>query len=764
MNKAITDGVILMPPPFAAGLDVWSDQDGTPGSTTYDGATNAALVPADADFGDCLELLKTQATQKLRYMGQTPMSPGCYLQISVRVKAMSGNLPGVRIAAWAGDAGGNHVTGLVETGPETTLTAYGEVYEIKAIVGSGNRQGNDMVWGTVPTYAHIGLDLTGNTGGVIRIEDIRVEDATGIFARKMMDWVDVRDYGAIGDGVTDDQPAFEAADQAANGRGILVSAGTYFLGSPLTVASRIRFEGTLTMAATDYVSFTQNFDLNTYAAAFGDEVEGLKRGLQALFNFTDHESFDLNGRRVQLSEPIDVQALVAPTDKFINRRVIRNGQLEAVSSSGWDNGVVNATASYSTANPKVLSNVTNISQVEVGSLVTGAGVGREVYVNDVNVSAGTVTLTQPLYGAASSQAYTFTRFRYALDFSGFTEFSRFHVADIEFMLNGRASGVILARSGRVNVIRNCYFNRPKDRGITSPGTACQGLWIDYNDFKSIEHGTPAQNRTSICFNVNNNDAKIRGNRASRFLHFGVMFGSGHQIEANHFFGGDDITGGQRTPGLVLTEPNCKSVITGNYIDNHSIEWNNEHDEAPDMVGELSFGSLAIDGNIFTSNDSANGFRFLIVKPYGPGHFINGLCVTANTFRHINAGTLGRVDHLDTTFATLDTTRHRNITFAGNTFHAIDEWTMNPAIIEHDENSASSVWTIDFGNVLPFSGRLRNVTSIVAEGAIRNAANATVWTQPYAQTAQGVNKTETRLNWSEPVQGRVVVTARMDNPF
>ena len=35
MNKAITDGLVLMPPPFADGLAVWSAGDGTPGSETY---------------------------------------------------------------------------------------------------------------------------------------------------------------------------------------------------------------------------------------------------------------------------------------------------------------------------------------------------------------------------------------------------------------------------------------------------------------------------------------------------------------------------------------------------------------------------------------------------------------------------------------------------------------------------------------------------------------------------------------------------------
>ena len=105
MNKAITDGLILMPPAFENGLDVWSSEDGTPGSATYDGAANAALVTADQDFGNCLELAKTQSVQTLRYMGETPLLPGCYLRVTARVKAISGSFPTMRIAAWAGGAG-----------------------------------------------------------------------------------------------------------------------------------------------------------------------------------------------------------------------------------------------------------------------------------------------------------------------------------------------------------------------------------------------------------------------------------------------------------------------------------------------------------------------------------------------------------------------------------------------------------------------------------------------------------------------------------
>ena len=70
MNKAVTDGLVFTPPKFSLGLDVWSRGDGTSGSPTYDGAADAAIVSADANFGSCLELQKTQTTQTLRYMGK----------------------------------------------------------------------------------------------------------------------------------------------------------------------------------------------------------------------------------------------------------------------------------------------------------------------------------------------------------------------------------------------------------------------------------------------------------------------------------------------------------------------------------------------------------------------------------------------------------------------------------------------------------------------------------------------------------------------
>ncbi len=106
MSKVITEGIVLTPPAFGGGLDVWSSADGLAGDPTYDGATNAGLIAADADFGTCLELVITQSLQKLRALYETPMETGCYLRVRARVKAISGALPSVRIGAWAGQSGG----------------------------------------------------------------------------------------------------------------------------------------------------------------------------------------------------------------------------------------------------------------------------------------------------------------------------------------------------------------------------------------------------------------------------------------------------------------------------------------------------------------------------------------------------------------------------------------------------------------------------------------------------------------------------------
>jgi hypothetical protein len=759
MNKAITDGLVLMPSAFSAGLEVWSSGDGTPGSDTYDGATNAAFVPADADFSGCLELQKTEATQQLRYMAQTPLLPGCYLRVTARVKAMSGNLPAVRIAAWAGAADNSHVEGLVEVGPSTVLSAYGEVIEISAIIGSGARGGVDMPWGTGPVYAHVGLDLTGATGGVVRIDDLVVEDLTSAFLRDMMAMVDVRDYGAIGDGVTDDTSAFQAANAAANGRTVLVSAGTYYLSQSFDFTERVRFEGTVTMPRAAIFSLTKNFDLPSYIDAFGNEQLAFEKAFQSLFNSADHESLDLGGRRITITGPMDMQALVPNRTSYAQRRHIANGQFYVTGDTVWEPDTVTSNGTYSVTNTRTLSNVTNVANIQIGSLVMGNGVGREVYVHDKNEATQEITLSKPLYDAVGTQNYTFTRFKYILDFSGFSKLQRFSMSDVELLCNEVASGILLPPAGVIFHLRDCWITRPRDRCITSHGEGCQGMLIDRCQFLTNEADARAQDRTSVVLNTNANDVKLRNNRATQFRHFAVLGGSNNVVIGNHFFQGDAEAAGVRTAGIVVASGYCSTTISGNYIDNCSIEWTNEYDPEPDFTAGFSFASLSIDENVFLTGNVAPWFNYLVIKPYGTDHFIGGLSVTGNKFRSVD-GSIDRVDGVDTTFAPLDMSKGKNIRVEGNTFHLIETPIYNPLVVEHSQNSTASGWTVDTAGGLPFGGQARTVESVVVTDRLRNSSNQTRYAVPYVDLQQGSDSDQVRLNWEEPLRGTVTVKVSM----
>lgn len=761
MNKAITDGLVLMPPPFSGGLAVWSSENGTPGSVTYDGIFTAAVVPGDADFGSCLELMKTDSVQKLRYTGETPILPGFYLRVTARVKAVSGALPSVRIAGWAGQSGGTAVTGLTVYGPSVALTGYGEAVEVSAIVGSGPRTGVDMVWGAPVIYGHFGLDLTGPTGGIVRIDDIEIEDVTSVFHRTMMDWVDVRDFGAIGDGVTDSTAAFISANLAASGRGILVPEGICALTDNVTFEYPARFTRSVTLPDDKYLILRRNFDLPTYAAAFGDEELAFRKAFQALLEFSDHESLDLGGRRVEVTGPIDM-AVAAGQNIYEIRRVIRNGQLNVVPGPAWDTETHTSLASYDAGQPTTLSAVANVANIPVRSLVSGAGVGREVYVTDKNVGAATITLSQPLFAAPASQTYTFKRFKYVLDFSGFAKLSKFTLTDLEIHCQGAASGILLAPAGETFHLKDCFVTKPKDRGLTGHGKGCQDLQIDRCNFVSDEQALAATARVSGAFNVNANDAKIRDNRFQRFGTTMVLYGNGHLIVGNHWFQGDNVTDGPRVAGLVFTYPNVKSVVTGNYIDNCFIEWTNEHDAAPDYSSEYSFGGLSVTGNIFTVNDAASWFSWIVVKPYGPGHFIQGLSVTDNAFKSLN-GTTDRVERVDNSIASLATGSFRNIVFDGNTFNGIGKITQNPVMLQFDQSTNAATWTVDASAYLPFGGKAREVASVVTEGAILNSAGSSVFGMPYVTTEVGTGQNKLSLTWPEAVRGRVHVTVRVDKP-
>ncbi|AGT09085.1 hypothetical protein [Paracoccus aminophilus] len=312
-------------------------------------------------------------------------------------------------------------------------------------------------------------------------------------------------------------------------------------------------------------------------------------------------------------------------------------------------------------------------------------------------------------------------------------------------------------------LRDCYITRPKDRGITSIGNGCQDMLIDRCQFLSNEMSDLAQDRSTIAINVNANDTKIRHNRFVRFGHFMVANGAGHIIEGNHWFQGDAAQAGVRVAGLVLTQTNVQTTITGNYVDNSTIEWTNEHAAVPRFGGdEYSFGGLTITGNTFLASNTTLGFSWLTVKPYGSGHFIHGLAVMGNVFKSVY-NKIDRIDKVDTTFADLNYSRMRNIQFQGNLFNGVNTYVANPVDLTLTQNTASARWVMAVSAALPFNGWAQKVESVIADSAITTAGNARVGEMPWIQTQVGADRKSIALNWSAAVKGTVSLRVRVDSP-
>lgn len=168
-----------MPPAFSEGLHDWSRGDGTPESDTYGDVNHLDVrIAQDEDFGCCLEICKSETIQRLRYMGEMPFRPGSYIEVSTRLKAIRGPRGLARIAALPGGRMGKPIPDLEATGNVVGLDIYHRTYEAVTVFGPEPLPGVDIVWGDRVLYAHVGLDIIGPNGGVVRIENLSVRDVT----------------------------------------------------------------------------------------------------------------------------------------------------------------------------------------------------------------------------------------------------------------------------------------------------------------------------------------------------------------------------------------------------------------------------------------------------------------------------------------------------------------------------------------------------------------------------------------------------------
>jgi hypothetical protein len=190
------------------------------------------------------------------------------------------------------------------------------------------------------------------------------------------------------------------------------------------------------------------------------------------------------------------------------------------------------------------------------------------------------------------------------------------------------------------------------------------------------------------------------------------------------------------------------------------EWTNELDPTPAFTGGFSFSALSVTDNVFLCGEVAPWFSYIVVKPHGAGHFLNGVSIIGNRFRSIN-GTIDRVDRVDTAFSDLDFSRTKNVVMHANSFNNVATQTSSPALIDHTQSGDDNTWLISASDVLPFGGQLLGVDAVVPLGALRNAANVRQYALPHVDLRQGANRDGMRLVWPQAVRGRVSVTARVD---
>lgn len=165
--------------------------------------------------------------------------------------------------------------------------------------------------------------------------------------------------------------------------------------------------------------------------------------------------------------------------------------------------------------------------------------------------------------------------------------------------------------------------------------------------------------------------------------------------------------------------------------------------------------------MFFASNATPFMTFILIKPYGPDHYINGLSVADNLFKETNGPELDAVDGVDASIAPLDLTRANDLLFAGNTFHGVTKRTENPVVRRAAEPSVAQVWDIDLSDALPFGCEAVAALSALADGVIENAAAEPVHAMPHALSRAGAGGQSVQLRWPEPVRGAVYLTARCD---
>ena len=391
------------------------------------------------------------------------------------------------------------------------------------------QDGNGNVTGL--SLSSAGASVTTSDTAIVSENGTPLTGATPRLISDMFgDFPNVKDFGAVGDGSTDDTAAFIAAT-AANPTGIAVPAGSYKITG--TVTGNFYSFGTVTIV-TGKVSLIQSVTskINITVKNFGAIGDGVTDDTVAIQNAIDYVGSYLGGRIFFPAGSYKITSTLSCL--YPNILFVGDGSDEPHDKSGVSQGAAAATKLvWAGANNGTMLNIGSVNGVN-NVKYSGGGV-RSIFFNSGCTTNGT--------GAS-----------YGIDLVSFNEGVFENVMFREFGTCGIRVGCITqlwaARDPQHNRFINCWsrnyvnqsgglFLLEGDTAMFS-GTGSGGTYTLANVSLNHFENCGAQFYNGIAFNIKNSDHNFfincRANRITTGTGQGIVFQGSNQRNTNETLG------------------------------------------------------------------------------------------------------------------------------------------------------------------------------------------------------------------------------------
>ena len=390
---------------------------------------------------------------------------------------------------------------------------------------------------------------------------------------RFSDIINVKDFGAVGDGVTDDTAAIQAAINASNNvEPVLIPKGNYVLKSTITAFCPVIFNGVISVSSLSSVRFklkSQPIVFNDYRKIYmGTEWTNpnsllagiaLQRAVDELAESPRYHTLDGEGASIALGHSIKVNSFPALFGRF-----------------------------------KTIQNLT---------VVLSAGFG----IRDTTTQAVTT----------SAQAYAFDI--NAPTTSAFFGFS-FNNVTIYGQKNGNGIYYGIQDNNQESSIVNCNFTNFYNKGIKS----IHPLSISKCRLTGGEYNLRDADRITTGIELYAGDSEIIDTTVS-YCKTGIYAeGASLTLMNVHSFNGSTDN---ESPILWVNNPNADMRATGCYFDNGPI-WIYPLSSVSDTFGRCTF-----DSSVFTwAGKSAGNRSWIVAKPTQSGAKLRGIITTGCQFR------------------------------------------------------------------------------------------------------------------------------------